>query len=86
MAESGVADYVTTFWTGVMAPAGTPPDIVDRLNAAIDFGLKSPEMRDSLTRTGAQPAPGTAAEFAKFIADETKKWSAIAKTAGVAMQ
>ena len=42
MAESGIADYVTTFWTGVIVPAGTPPDIVDKLNAAINDGLKSP--------------------------------------------
>ncbi len=42
MAESGIADYVTTFWTGVIVPAGTPPDIVNKLNAAINDGLKSP--------------------------------------------
>jgi tripartite-type tricarboxylate transporter receptor subunit TctC len=83
MAESGVADYVTTFWTGVIAPAGTPADVVGKLNEAINDGLKSPVMRDSLTRFGAQPAPGSPADFAAFIASETKKWSAIAKTAGM---
>ena len=86
MAESGIADYVTTFWTGAMAPAGTSSDIVNRLNAAINYGLNTPEMREVLARAGAQPAPGTPADFAKFIADETNKWSAIAKTAGIAMQ
>jgi tripartite-type tricarboxylate transporter receptor subunit TctC len=83
MAESGVADYVTTFWTGVIVPAGTPPDIVNKLNAAINDGLRASAMRDSLARVGAQPAPGSPADFARFIADETKKWSAIAKTAGI---
>ena len=50
MAESGIADYVTTFWTGVIVPAGTPPDIVNKLNAAINDGLKSPSVADSLGR------------------------------------
>src|SRR4051812_8494663 len=86
MAESGVPDYVTTFWTGVIVPAGTPPEIVAKLNAAINDGLNTPAMRDSLARVGAVPAPGSPADFANFIADETRKWSAIAQTAGIAPQ
>jgi tripartite-type tricarboxylate transporter receptor subunit TctC len=86
MAESGVPDYVTTFWTGVIAPAGTASDIVSKLNAAINDGLNTPAMRDNLARVGAVPAPGSPADFAAFIASETKKWSAIAQTAGIPMQ
>ena len=86
MAESGIADYVTTFWTGVIVPAGTPPDIVNKLNAAINDGLKSPLVQDSLGKVGAQPAPGSPQDFGKFIADETRKWSAIAQTAGLTPQ
>ena len=86
MAESGIADYVTTFWTGVVVPAGTPPDIVGKLNAAINDGLKSQSVRDSLGRVGAQPAPGSPQDFGTFIADETRKWSAIAQTAGLSPQ
>jgi len=86
MAESGIADYVTTFWTGVMAPAGTPASIVGALNAAIAGGLRTPQMQENFTRIGAQPAPGTPADFASFIAAETRKWSAIAKTAGIDAQ
>jgi tripartite-type tricarboxylate transporter receptor subunit TctC len=86
MGESGVADYVTTFWTGVIAPAGTPRDIVDKLNAALAGGLDSPGVRESLARVGAQAAPGTPQEFAKFIADERAKWSAIATTSGMKPQ
>jgi len=55
-----------TFWTGVMAPAGTPTDIVTGSMPRFNFGLNTPEMRDSLTRTGAQPASGSPADFAKF--------------------
>jgi len=83
MAESGIADYVTTFWTGVVAPAGTPVDIVGKLNAAINDGLKSPQVHDSLVKAGAQPAPGSPQDFANFIAAEARKWSAIAQTAGI---
>jgi len=86
MAESGIADYVTTFWTGVMAPAGTPASIVGALNSAIAGGLRTPQMQENFTRIGAQPAPGTPADFASFIAAETRKWSTIAKTAGIDAQ
>ena len=86
MAESGIADYVTTFWTGVVAPAGTPAAVVDRLNAAINAGLASQEMKDTLANVGAVASPGSPQEFAAFIGAETKKWSAIAKTAGIAAE
>ena len=86
MAESGIADYVTTFWTGVVVPAGTPPDIIGKLNAAINDGLKSQSVRESLGRVGAQPAPGSPQDFGNFITDETRKWSAIAQTAGLSAQ
>jgi tripartite-type tricarboxylate transporter receptor subunit TctC len=83
MAESGIADYVTTFWTGVVVPAGTPADIISKLNAAIADGLRSPQVRDTMMRVGSQPAPGSPQDFANFIAAETQKWRAIAKTAGL---
>jgi tripartite-type tricarboxylate transporter receptor subunit TctC len=86
MAESGIADYVTTFWTGVVVPGGTPPEFVGKLNAAINDGLKSQSVRDSLARVGAQPAPGSSQDFGNFIADEMRKWSAIAQTAGLSPQ
>jgi tripartite-type tricarboxylate transporter receptor subunit TctC len=86
MAESGIADYVTTFWTGVVVPAATPADIVGKLNAAINDGLKSQLVQDSLGKAGAQPAPGSPQEFSKFIADEKNKWAAIAQTAGISPQ
>jgi tripartite-type tricarboxylate transporter receptor subunit TctC len=86
MAESGIADYVTTFWTGVLAPANTPAEIVGKLNVAISDGLKSQPVQEMLSRVGAQPAPGSPQDFGKFIADETRKWAGIAKTAGLEAQ
>jgi tripartite-type tricarboxylate transporter receptor subunit TctC len=85
MGESGISDYITTFWTGVVAPAGTPASIVDRLNTAINDGLRSPPVQEALAKVGAQPAPGSPQDFASFIAAETRKWSAIAKTSGISL-
>ncbi len=83
MTESGIADYVTTFWTGVIAPAGTPAAIVDALHSAISSGLKSPQVQETFARVGAVPAPDSPQDFASFIEAETQKWRAIAKTAGL---
>jgi tripartite-type tricarboxylate transporter receptor subunit TctC len=70
---------------GLVAPAGTPAAIVNKLNAAIDKGLRSQEIQDKLAAVGAQTAPGSPQDFANFIASETVKWRAIAKTAGVSL-
>ncbi len=86
MAESGVPDYVTTFWTGVLVPARTPAPIVAALNRAIADGLKTDQVRDTLARVGAQGAPGSPDDFAKFIQSETQKWAAIVRTAGLTPQ
>jgi tripartite-type tricarboxylate transporter receptor subunit TctC len=83
MAESGIADFVLTFWSGVVAPAGTPTAIVARLNAAINDGLRSPQIEGTLAGIGAQTSPGSPQDFAQFIASETVKWTAIAKAAGM---
>jgi tripartite-type tricarboxylate transporter receptor subunit TctC len=85
MTESGIPDFVLTFWSGVVAPAGTPAAIVNKLNAAIDTGLRSPEIQAKLAAVGAQTTPGSPQDFAGFIASETVKWRAIAKTAGVSL-
>jgi tripartite-type tricarboxylate transporter receptor subunit TctC len=79
MIESGVPDFVAESWIGVMAPAGTPADVVEKLNAAINAGLKSPEMQARLKRFAAEAKPGTPQDFAAFIAAERPKWIAMAK-------
>ncbi len=83
MIESGIPDFVLTFWSGVVAPARTPAAIVGKLNAAIDKGLRSREIQDKLALVGAQTTPGSSQDFAAFIASETVKWREIAKTAGI---
>jgi len=86
MVESGIPDFILTFWSGVVAPAGTPPAIIDRLNAAINQGLRSPEITQTLAGVGAQTAPGSPEDFAHFIASETATWSAVARTAGLSQE
>lgn len=82
MAESGITDYVTTFWAGIVAPAGTPATTIMILNAALNRGLRSQQVQESLARTGAQAAtPNSPQEFENFIAAEVRKWSEIAQTA-----
>jgi tripartite-type tricarboxylate transporter receptor subunit TctC len=83
MIEAGVPDYEVTTFNGVAAPAGTPDAIIARLNAAINEGLRAPEMQGSITRLGAVAVPGTPAEFAAFIAAQERKWAAVAKAAHI---
>jgi tripartite-type tricarboxylate transporter receptor subunit TctC len=85
LAESGFPDFAITFWSGVVAPAGTPAAIVAKLNGAIDKGLRSPEVQDKLAAIGAQTTPGSPRDFASFIASETVKWREIARAANVSL-
>ena len=83
MIESGVPDFTASSWTGIMAPAGTPRPIVDKLNALINEGLKSQIMQTRFKQLAAIADPGTPEKFAAFITKETPKWSTMAKLAGV---
>ena len=83
MAESGFPDFVASSWTSVMAPAGTPKEIVGKLNAAINTGLASPAMQARFKQLAAEARPGTPEELATFIAGEIPKWQDMARLAGV---
>ncbi|GAB2462059.1 tripartite tricarboxylate transporter substrate binding protein [Comamonas humi] len=78
-AEVGLKDMDITSWQGVMAPAKTPQAVIDRLNAEFDHALKSPEVIARLKEQGVTPVGGSAASFEKFIQEENKRWSALAK-------
>ncbi len=81
-AESGVPGFEVAAWDGVLAPAGTPPAVVDKLNAAIRQALDDPELRDALLARGAQPVAGTPAEFARHIQRESEKWANVVRLSG----
>ena len=67
----------------MIAPAGTPPDIITKLNEAMVATLQEPEVAARIRAVGAEPSPMTSAEFGKFIANETKKWAAVIAKAGI---
>ena len=83
MVESGYKTIVITGWTGLLAPAGTPRDIIDKLQKEIAARLLVPETRDSLASQGAEPVGSTPEQFAAFIRAEMAKRSAVIKQAGL---
>ena len=83
MAEAGLPGYETSTWGGVLAPAGTPKDIVAKLNAEFNRDLNLPDVRKNITDAGIEPAGGTPQQFADFIQTEMQKWAKIAKDAHI---
>jgi tripartite-type tricarboxylate transporter receptor subunit TctC len=83
IAEQGVPDFVVGTFTGVMAPAGTPPAIVAKLNGAINAVLAHAETREMLENLGSSVRPGTAEEFRAFLVAEQRKWEEVAALAGI---
>jgi tripartite-type tricarboxylate transporter receptor subunit TctC len=81
--ESGVPGYVVTGWYGFYAPAGTPAEIVQRLQADAGRALHSPEIRDRLVKTGNAPLVTAPSEFAAFVRGEMEKWAKVVKQSGV---
>jgi tripartite-type tricarboxylate transporter receptor subunit TctC len=86
MVESGFPGFDMLAFCGVLAPARTPAAIVDKLNAAINAGLSSAEAKASLEKFSALPQVGSPDGFAKFITDETPKWTELVKMSGASIQ
>jgi tripartite-type tricarboxylate transporter receptor subunit TctC len=86
IAESGLANYQALQWFGMVAPAGTPQAIVDRLQKEIADVLKTPAMQKRLEIEGADPVGNSAAEFGKVIKDEIAMWNEVAAAAGIKPQ
>ena len=79
IAESGLPGYDATAWFAIMAPAGTPPEIITRLNSELNRILQLPESKQSLAADGAEPAGGTPEDVARSARAETAKWTTLAK-------
>ncbi len=86
VAESGYPGFEALSWQGLFAPAGTPPEIVAKLNAETLKALSSEDFRESFARQGFLVAGGTPQEFRAFIETEIPKWARIIKTGGVTLQ
>jgi tripartite-type tricarboxylate transporter receptor subunit TctC len=83
VAEAGVPGYESVQWSGFLAPAGTPRDIVTALHREITAIVKAPEARERLAAETAEVVASTPDEFAAFIRRETMKWAKVAKAAGI---
>lgn len=82
VAEAGVKGFEATSWFGLLAPAGTPADIVQRIQQESAKALASPALKERLLSQGAIPGGMPPAEFGRFIATETMKWAAVVKSSG----
>lgn len=81
--EAGVKGYETIAWGGVVAPKGTPGEIIQTLNKALGNALRAPEVLKGLALLGAEPVGGSPAQFTRLIDSETRKWRQIIETAGI---
>lgn len=82
MSEAGVPGYEATIWLGLMAPKGTPPAIVNRLNAEIARIVSRPEVREEWAKQGAAPMVMSPDEFARYMSGDIEKWARIVKISG----
>jgi tripartite-type tricarboxylate transporter receptor subunit TctC len=83
VAEAGLPGYDSTGWFGVVAPAGTPPAIVQRLNAEITAALNDEQIKASMRNLGVEPAPTRPEAFEAYIRSETSKWAKVIRQAGI---
>lgn len=81
--EAGVKGYDATLWTGMLAPAGTPKEIINRLHAEIAKVLALKEVNDALDKQGAEAQGSTPEQFAAYIKSELAKWAKVVKEAGI---
>ncbi len=83
LAEAGVTDFEASTWQAVLAPAGTPRAIVDRLAKEVSEVLQQAEMRETFATFGVAPSAKSPDEFAEFIREEAGRWGALVKASGI---
>ena len=83
VAEAGVPGYEATIWLGVMAPAGTPKPVVDKLNAEINKVIERPDVKEAWAKQGAVPMVMSPAEFDKYLRDDIEKWAKVVQQSGI---
>jgi len=81
-----VPGYEASVWYGIAAPKGTPPEAIEVLNNALAAALADPKMQARIAELGGTPMPMSPAEFGKLVADETEKWGAVVKSAGLSVE
>jgi tripartite-type tricarboxylate transporter receptor subunit TctC len=83
VAEAGYPGYEANSWNGIVAPAGTPRAIIDKLNTTIVKVLQLPEVRNFMINDGAEPAYSTPDQFAAFLRTDYAKWAKVIKASGL---
>jgi tripartite-type tricarboxylate transporter receptor subunit TctC len=81
-----VPGYEASAWFGIAVPKGTPQDVIDKLNKAVNEVLKDPKMIERLAQLGGTPMPGTPADFGKVMADEVAKWKKVVEFSGATVE
>jgi tripartite-type tricarboxylate transporter receptor subunit TctC len=85
ISEAALPGYEMSTWYGLVGPANLPPEIVQKLNAALQHVLQQPKFRERLLSQGADPAPGTAEDFGRFLVSEIDRWRSLIRAAGIAL-
>jgi tripartite-type tricarboxylate transporter receptor subunit TctC len=86
MAEAGVPDFVSGTWAGIIAPAGMPKEIVDRISAEAKKALADPAMKEKLAEQGIVAVGSTPEEFRTFVVEEIPRWGKVISDAGIKME
>lgn len=86
MQEAGVPGYEATAWFGILAPKGTPREVVARVNGEVNKALALPDVRERLAQQGAEASPWTPEEFGVFIHNEVVKWAKVVKASGAKVE
>jgi tripartite-type tricarboxylate transporter receptor subunit TctC len=86
ISEAGVPGYETGIWLGLMAPAGTPRPVLERLNTEVRKVLDSTEVKESWGKQGATPMGMTIDQFDKFLRDDITKWASVVKATGMKVE
>ena len=85
MAEAGVPDFVVDSWAGVLAPAGTPSSVIEKLSQAITKIAGSEKVAESLAGIGAEPRPGNSKDYGDLVEFETKRWTEVIQKTGISL-
>ena len=83
VSEAGVKGYEATIWLGLMAPAGTPRPVLEKLNAEVNKVINAPEVKENWARQGAVPMGMSVDEFGRFLREDVTKWSKLVKDTGM---
>ena len=85
MAEQGVADFISGTWAGIIAPAGTPKEIVERVSAEVQKAMRDPALREKLAEQGIVAVGNTPEEYRAFVVEEVARWAKVIKDANIKM-